>query len=82
MLKAIGVAAAMVATAAVAQAPSEASDAKKTDPNEVICRTQNATGSRLDRVRVCKTRAEWAQMRQEQRTTMDRVQTVGGTSGQ
>ena len=82
MFKLVPLSALLAATAAVAQAPGDAANGKKTDPNEVICRTQNSTGSRLDRVRVCKTRAEWAQVRQEQRTTMDRVQNVGGTSGQ
>jgi len=37
------------------------------DPNDVICRTVSATGSRLARSRRCATRAQWAEDEREQR---------------
>jgi hypothetical protein len=44
-------------------------------PNDMICRVTGETGSRLQRSRICKTRAEWEQLRREQRNTIDRAQT-------
>lgn len=42
---------------------------------EQICRTSGEPGSRLGRMRTCKTRAEWEQDRLAQRGTLDRAQT-------
>lgn len=78
MLKAIGFAAALMATAAGGQAPSNEGTtrvpANNADPNEVLCVSQNTTGSRVNRVRVCRTRQQWADTRQETRHTVERVQ--------
>ena len=54
----------LVATAAVAQAPAdnEAKDQSE-DADEVVCIDQPTTGSRVNRVRVCRTRAQWAASR-------------------
>ena len=85
MLRLFGVAAALVATAAAAQAPNEGSTRVapgNDDPNEVICVNQPTTGSRVNRVRVCRTRAQWAELRQESRNTVDRVQTIKVTTDQ
>jgi len=73
----IGIAAAMIATAAAAQAPNEGSTrvpSNNSDPNEVVCVYQRTTGSRVNRVRVCRTRQQWADTRQETRQTVERVQ--------
>ena len=40
-----------------------------------ICRSSDATGSRLARTRVCMTRAEWAEIRRTSRQAIDRAQT-------
>ena len=83
MLKMIGVAAALVATAAVAQAPNEGTTRTapgNADPNEVICVSQNTTGSRVNRVRVCRTRQQWVESRQETRKQIDRVQQLKPTN--
>ena len=85
MFKLIGLSAALMATAAMAQAPNEGSTRVapgNADPNEVICVSQATTGSRVSRVRVCRTRSQWAQTRQETRNTVDRVQTIKPTSDQ
>lgn len=85
MLKVVGVAAALVATAAVAQAPNEGStrvSQGNADPNEIVCVTTNTTGSRVNRVRVCRTRAQWAETRSESRQTIERVQSSRTTKGE
>jgi hypothetical protein len=84
MRKVFGVVAALVATAAVAQAPNEGTTRMapgNDDPNEVICISQNTTGSRVNRVRVCRTRQQWVEARQETRKTLERVQSSKTTSG-
>jgi hypothetical protein len=60
----------LMPAAAVAQAP-----AGNPDPNAQICRVTGETGSRLQRNRTCKTRAQWDELRREQRNTLDRAQT-------
>jgi hypothetical protein len=45
------------------------------DPRQVICRVSGETGSRLERTRVCMTRAEWDQRRRDTRAGVDRAQT-------
>mgnify|MGYP003577476573 CR=1 FL=1 len=83
MLKVFGLAAALVATAAVAQAPNEGSTRVapgNDDPDEVICVSQNTTGSRVNRVRICRTRAQWAESRQESRKQIERVQQLKPTN--
>ena len=84
MFKLIWVSAALVATAAVAQAPNDAPPSNKPgeDPNEVICINQPTTGSRVNNVRVCRTRAQWVESRAEIRKTVERVQSNKQTSGQ
>jgi hypothetical protein len=73
MKKLIIVSAALVSGAAFAQAPSRA-PAADDDPSGTICRIITETGSRLNRSRVCKTRAEWAEWRREMRENTDRTQ--------
>jgi hypothetical protein len=56
------------ATAVTAQAPSNSG-------SETICRSTGALGSRLARQRICRTRAEWDNIRREGRAAIDRSQT-------
>jgi hypothetical protein len=51
--------------AAVAETSTPAAD-----PNEVICRTVRATGSRLATSRRCATRAQWAEDERQQRAQL------------
>lgn len=67
-MKRFAILALLVSAATFAQAPVGS-------PNDMICRVTGETGSRLQRSRVCKTRAEWDQLRREQRNTLDRAQT-------
>lgn len=50
------------------------------DPNRVICRTYHETGSRLKKERTCHTAAEWAEIRRQQRMTVDRIQSSKTTN--
>ena len=43
---------------AMAPAPQAASHPPK-DPDKIICRRENTTGSRLSSKKICMTRAEW-----------------------
>ena len=82
MLRLIGLGAVLAATAAAAQAPNDA-PARNTieDPNEMVCVRQRTTGSRVNDVRVCRTRAEWAEIRAETRGAVERNQQFKTTSG-
>lgn len=44
------------------------------DPNRMICRTEQEIGSRLKKIRRCHTAAEWAEIKRENRRTIDKVQ--------
>jgi hypothetical protein len=61
---------------AVAQVnrPAEASGKAKADPNKVICRSQDMTGSRLSQVKRCLTRDQWAQEKQLNQQEIERIQ--------
>ena len=72
------------AAAEPAQTPPTAQpdQAKKTqDPNEMICERQRDPGSRLASAKVCHTRAEWADLRHQDREMIDRAQTQIGAMG-
>jgi hypothetical protein len=64
---------------ASAQLPAQAKPAK--DPNEMVCERQAELGSRLAAAKVCHTRAEWADLRSEDRHTVDQAQTQRGMQG-
>ncbi|MGZ8997608.1 MAG: hypothetical protein ACXW2T_02010 [Allosphingosinicella sp.] len=53
---------------------STTKSASRNDPDKIVCRLSNDTGSRLGRVRVCKTNAQWAEMRRQTKETIDRIQ--------
>ncbi|UVO50448.1 hypothetical protein M0208_07930 [Sphingomonas sp. SUN019] len=55
-------------------AAKERDKSKTSDPNRMICRTEQVIGSRLQSKRTCLTAMQWDQMEREQRETVDRVQ--------
>ena len=73
---------------AVAQAPAAApaqatANAKPADnANEMVCQKQEVIGTRLGTKKVCKTRAEWADARTQDRHELERVQVQRGSAGQ
>jgi hypothetical protein len=44
------------------------------DPNQKVCETVTAVGSRLAAKKICATRAEWAEMRKQDRDVVDQAQ--------
>jgi hypothetical protein len=60
------------------QAP-QVQQAKDFDP--VICERQEEIGSRLSTRRVCHTRSQWAQMRQDDRSAVERGQSQRSMNG-
>ena len=70
------------AQTAAAAAPA-ATDQKAADnPNEVVCERQTITGSRLGSRRVCMTRAQWADLRLQDRQETEKVQVRRGMKGE
>jgi hypothetical protein len=63
----------MVAGTATAR-ESTAKSAPRSDADKIVCRVSADTGSRLGRVRVCKTNAQWAEMRRQTKENIDRIQ--------
>jgi len=49
-------------------------------PNQIICRQEALTGSRVSNRRVCRTRAEWSEHRREYRTAVERAQDQSQTA--
>ena len=72
-MKTLALIALLIPSAAAAQAQPADSD-----PNALICRVNGETGSRLARARTCKTRAQWEEIRREQRNAVDRAQAQQG----
>ena len=73
-------AAALAATAALAQAPQRSAAGAGPnvghDMNEVVCRSQAAIGSRLTRQRVCATRQQWLEQQRMDRLYAEKAQTI------
>lgn len=65
--------AAILMSAAPAVASGEAKK-KQTDPNRIICRTEEVIGSRLQSKRRCLSATEWTQMETDQRNSVERIQ--------
>jgi len=60
-------------TAAPAPAPAPAT-AAPSYMNEVVCEKQQVLGSRLQSKRVCRTRAEWADLKNQDRMDLEQKQ--------
>lgn len=72
--------AALISSPLYAQAAGSQADAKaKRDMNEIVCEKQKVPGSRLATAKVCKTRAEWADLRHQDRQDLERAQVQRGT---
>lgn len=65
-----------------APAPTAQAKDKAADPNKIICEKQEVLGSRLAVRRVCMTRAQWADLRSQDRQEIDKVQVRRGMNGQ
>jgi Spy/CpxP family protein refolding chaperone len=77
-------AASLVSSAAAAQVTSLATAnpaPKSNDPNRIVCDVEQTTGTRLGARKVCKTAFEWAQMKRDQRETLEKVQQQATSTG-
>jgi hypothetical protein len=75
----------LISIPAIAQTTPPASSPpaqKPLDPNQVICEKQEVVGSRLATRRVCHTRAQWADLKLEDRQAIDKMQTNRGFKGE
>ena len=64
----------LMSASAVAGAPSSSRSDANADPNQTICRSIPDTSSRVSRTRVCMTRQQWEERRQEARGNVERSQ--------
>lgn len=46
------------------------------DPDQVICRRQDVTGSRLASTKACQTRRDWAARKREERDVLEKIQRI------
>ena len=70
-------AAALIVAVSAFSAPAtvqEAVGAQARDPNEKVCETVSQVGSRLSKKKICATRAEWAEMKRQDREVIDQAQ--------
>jgi hypothetical protein len=72
----LGLAALLLPTAASAYKERSGDHSAVTDPNKVICRTDEVIGSRLQTEKTCHTAQEWAQYERDVRLTTDRIQAM------
>lgn len=62
--------------------PADPEQAKKDAyDNEVICRTEDETGTRLRKTKICMTRKEWRQGSQDAQDAVSAMQRKGATGG-
>jgi hypothetical protein len=84
MLRALVAAFAVAGTTAIAQVSSVVSDRQQSargDPEQIVCISETVTGTRLSSRRVCRTRAEWEQHKEQTRRVVERVQFYKPTCG-
>ena len=64
------------------QATANSKDKNAADPNEIVCEKHKVLGSRLATQRICHTRAEWADLRSQDRQEIERAQMRRGMQDQ
>ena len=70
------------AAAETAATPQAISKAEADRMNEMVCEKQEVVGSRLSVKRICKTRAQWADQKLQDRMEVERVQVQRGMKGE
>lgn len=76
-----GTAIAAIAVAATAQTPAAPTEDRDSGQLKVVCKSISEIGSRLNRRRVCRTRAQWEEVDAQTRQVVERVQSTKTTSG-
>jgi hypothetical protein len=68
---------------AIGQAPTPAPAPRSgADQSEIVCEKQDVIGSRLQKKKVCMTRSEWADLRQQDKQYLEKQQTQRGLISQ
>jgi invasion protein IalB len=62
------------------QQPPAAKPAPNANENQVVCRVQEVTGSRLGARRICLTRGEWLRAQMDDKAWVERIQRRGDAS--
>ena len=83
MKKAVFFGALFLSAAAVAQtsAARQSGTGANYDPEQIICRSIDNTGSRLSRSRLCMTRAQWDEHRRTTRQILEQTQSNRRATG-
>lgn len=82
ILIAFAVVAALSAPALAQTPPAETATAANADPkDQLICKRQKTPGSRIGSEKVCRTKAEWEQIRIQSRFELERIQNSGFKTG-
>jgi hypothetical protein len=68
------IAAAAVVAIPIAVVGQQPARKARDDSTRKICEIRGTTGSRLGTVRVCRTKAQWDEVRAEERAVIERVQ--------
>lgn len=72
----------VIASAAIiAASPAVAKNKKQSDPNRLICKSEEMVGSRLQTKKTCLTAMQWDQLQRDQRMTVERVQAFKPNQG-
>jgi nucleoid-associated protein YgaU len=65
----------IIVAGALLALPASAGTPRKGDGGDnLICRDQTSTGSRLHKKRICLTRSQWAEQKRIQRSELERLQ--------
>jgi hypothetical protein len=67
------------APVAAAPAPKKAASDPRVDPNTIVCKAEDVTGSRLGAKKVCLTRQQWADMAQDSHDRLQQSQNLTRT---
>lgn len=78
VMKAISILGAVALPAGVQAAADTATAKKVTDPNKMICHTEEVTGSLLATKRECHTAAQWDDIQRQQRADIMQAQSRSG----
>jgi hypothetical protein len=80
LLRTLIAAVAVVAVPIAVMGAQPAVKARK-DSNRRICEIRGTTGSRLGAVRVCRTKAQWDEVRADERAVIERTQSRKALNG-
>ena len=64
-----------LAAAVTTTAYAENLPKKNSDPNRIICKTDDVIGSRLEKVKTCLTAQQWADQKNDERQQLEHAQT-------